>query len=325
MRAAVLEAPRRVRVRAVEPPEPGPGEVRVRLEGCGVCASNLPVYQGREWFDYPLPAGSPGHEGWGVVDGVGPGVRRVGAGDRVALLSERAYAEQDVALEGEIVRLPPALDGQPFPAEPLACAFNVFRRSAVEPGQSVAVVGIGFLGAVLTALSRQAGARVIAVSRRSWALGLGERYGAHHALRVDDRADGHGRVAEQVLALTGRKGCERVLECTGHQSSLDLATRITSVRGRLVVAGYHQDGSRRVDLQTWNWKGLDVINAHERDPAVYARGMREAASAVAAGRLDPGPLLTHRLALEDLPAALDMVAERPDGFLKAWIDPAAGA
>ncbi|MFP3941986.1 MAG: L-iditol 2-dehydrogenase, partial [Thermoanaerobaculia bacterium] len=77
--------------------------------------------------------------------------------------------------------------------------------------------------------------------------------------------------------------------------------------------------------QAWNWKGLDVINAHERDPAVYARGMREAASAVASGRLDPGPLLTHRLPLEDLPAALEMVAERPDGFLKAWVDPAAGA
>lgn len=312
----MLEAPGTVRVRPVEPPEPGAGEVRVRLEGCGVCASNLPVYQGREWFEYPLPAGSPGHEGWGVVDAVGGGVRALAAGDRVALLSERAYAEQDVAPAREVVRLPRALDGHPFPAEPLACAFNAFRRSAVEPGQTVAVVGIGFLGAVLTALCREAGAQVIAVSRRPWALSLGERYGARSAVRLD----GEGRAADQILAMTDGSGCERVIECTGYQQALDVATRISAVRGRLVIAGYHQDGLRRVDLQSWNWKGLDVVNAHERDPAVYARGMREAAEAVAAGRLDPLPLLTHRLPLEELPRALELVASRPDGFLKAWID-----
>ena len=57
-------------------PEPGPGQVLLRLEGSGVCASSLPVWEGREWFDYPQPPGAPGHEGWGRVVAVGAGVDR---------------------------------------------------------------------------------------------------------------------------------------------------------------------------------------------------------------------------------------------------------
>lgn len=66
-------------------------------------------------------------------------------------------------------------------------------------------------------------------------------------------------------------------------------------------------------------RGLDVINAHERDPAVYLDGMREAVRAVASGKLDPAPLYTHAYSLEQLGDALDATRERPDGFLKAII------
>lgn len=296
------------------PPEPGPGQVRVRLEGCGVCASNIPVYEGRDWFEYPFAPGSPGHEGWGTVDELGSGVDGLVPGRRVALLSEHAYAEHDVADAASVVPLPAELDGRPFPAEPLACAMNVFRRSGVEPGQTVAVIGIGFLGALLTALCRDAGARVIAVSRRPWSLEVGARQGAEHRVLLGERA------AEEIGRLTGGAGSDRVIECAGKQATLDLAGEVTGVRGRLVIAGYHQDAPRQVDMQQWNWKGLDVVNAHERDPAVYARGMREAIAAIAGGRIDPFPLLTHRFPLEELARALELARDRPDGFLKAWID-----
>jgi len=63
MRAGILVSPRTFAAEAFDVPEPGPGQVRVRLEGSGVCASSLPVWQGREWFTYPTEPGSPGHEG----------------------------------------------------------------------------------------------------------------------------------------------------------------------------------------------------------------------------------------------------------------------
>ena len=95
--------------------------------------------------------------------------------------------------------------------------------------------------------------------------------------------DDHWRIIEAVKALTGGRFCERVIEATGKQWPLDLAAELTAERGRLVIAGYHQDGPRQVNMQLWNWRGLDVINAHERDPAIYVHGVRAAVAAVAGG------------------------------------------
>jgi D-arabinose 1-dehydrogenase-like Zn-dependent alcohol dehydrogenase len=95
MRAAVVTAPGRVELHGVAIPEPGPTEVVVRLEGCGVCGSNGPVWEGREWFRYPLAPGAPGHEGWGRVAAAGRDVRTVREGDRVAALFGAAFAEYD--------------------------------------------------------------------------------------------------------------------------------------------------------------------------------------------------------------------------------------
>ena len=317
MRAAVVTGPRQTVVEEVAIPEPGPGEVRVRIEGCGVCASNVVPWEGPEWMHFPTEPGGLGHESWGIVDAVGPAVGEFAPGDRVVTLSQHAYAEYDVAEAGSVVRLPAALDGRPFPGEPLGCAMNILARAGIEPGQTVAIVGIGFLGALLTRLATDAGARVIAIARRPFALGIARSMGAAETVAMDD----HWRIIEAVKALTEGRLCARVIEAVGKQWPLDLAAELTAERGRLVIAGYHQDGPRQVNMQQWNWRGLDVINAHERDPALYVQGMRAAVAAVAEGRLDPGPLYTHRYPLAELDAALAATRDRPEGFMKALIVP----
>lgn len=316
VKAVALLGSRSIQVKQVAPPEAGSGQVLVRIQGCGICHSNVPVFEGREWFDYPLAPGQPGHEGWGVIAELGSGVRGLRVGQPVALLSERAYAEYDVAPAESVVPLPPELADRPFPGEPLACVMNILERSDLRPGQTVAVVGIGFLGALLTGLAARRGARVLAVSRRPFSLEVGRRQGAERVFSLESPETVKGEIAE----LTGGRGCERVIECVGRQEALDLASDLTGVRGRLVIAGYHQDGPRQVNLQQWNWRGLDVINAHERDPEVYMRGMRKAVEAVASGALDPFPLLTHRFPLERLAEGLEATASRPDGFLKSWVE-----
>jgi threonine dehydrogenase-like Zn-dependent dehydrogenase len=315
MRATVVASPGTVQLTHVAVPEPGEGEVRVCLEGCGVCGSNLSPWEGRPWFKYPLAPGELGHEGWGRVDACGSRVQQLQKGDRVALLSYRAYAEYDVAPESAVVRLPEALAGKPFPGEALGCAMNVFRRCDIQPGQTVAVVGVGFLGAVLTSLSARAGARVLALSRRPASLKAALHMGAEETFSLQDP----NAAAERVKALTGGKGCARVIEAAGQQATLDLATELTCERGRLIIAGYHQDGRRSVNLQLWNWRGLDVINAHERDPKLYTEGMRAAVEAVVNRQLDPSPLYTHFFPLEKLGQALDAMKERPDNFMKALV------
>ena len=315
MRAAVVTGPGEMEVREVARPQPGSGQVRVRLEGCGVCASNLTPWAGPEWMTFPTEPGGLGHEGWGVVDAVGEGVTEVRIGDRVAALSHRSFAEYDVADEAAVVKLPPALAGKPFPGEPLGCAMNIFRRAEIKAGQTVAIVGIGFLGAVLTRLATDAGARVIAISRRPFSLDLARRMGAAETIPLED----HYGIINRVGELTGGVFCDVTIEAIGKQWPLDLAAELTRERGRLVIAGYHQDGPRQVNMQLWNWRGFDIASAHERDPAVYAQGVREAVEAVASGRLDIEPLLSHTYPLDRLGEALDATRDRPDGFLKALV------
>lgn len=145
MRAAVITAPRQIDLRTEKVPEPAKDEVRIRLQGNGLCASDLPVWQGRDWFSYPAEPGSPGHEGWGVVDKTGENVKTVQPGYRVAALCQNAYAEYDIAKENHVVELPETFNDKPFPGEPLGCAINIFRRSQIKKGQAVAVVGTGWL------------------------------------------------------------------------------------------------------------------------------------------------------------------------------------
>jgi threonine dehydrogenase-like Zn-dependent dehydrogenase len=273
MRAAVVAGPHRATLSASPLPEPGPGETLVFVEGCGVCGSSLPFWEGRDWFRYPGDPGAPGHEVWG----------RTGDGRRVAALAYHGFAEVDVAREDTLVDLPPELDDVPFPGEALACAVNVVHRAAVRRGESVAVVGMGFLG---TAVAQLVG-------------GVTE-------VRRDTAVVGSFDV---------------VIEAAGTQSALDTASRIVATRGRLVVAGFHQDGPRTVDLQSWNWRGIDVINAHERDPQVVVSAMREAVKLACAGALDLSTLVTHRLPLRRLGDAFELSRTRPPGFLKAVVCP----
>jgi threonine dehydrogenase-like Zn-dependent dehydrogenase len=309
MRAAVVHSPGVVSVIEAAAPEPGPRQVRVKLSGAGICASELPVYEGREWFRYPRAPGEPGHEGWGRVEALGVGVSGIEIGQRVALISYRAHAELDVADAANVVALPDAIaEDAPFPGESLACAVNAFHRGEVEAGSRVAIVGCGFLGLLLVQLCARRASQVLAISRRSSARALALETGATHALAPEDSA---------LKAET----FDVVFEAAGYQAPLDLASRLTRVRGRLVIAGYHQDGRRTVDMQLWNWRGLDVVNAHEREPAVYAAGLRRAVQAVNAGWLDTSALITHRYGLDELNDAYRLSRHRPEGFVKAvWCD-----
>jgi threonine dehydrogenase-like Zn-dependent dehydrogenase len=310
--AAVISAPRRIDVRRVEFRAPAAGEVRVRIEGCGVCASNLELWLGKPWFKYPVEHGAPGHEAWGRIDAVGQGVTDLAVGERVAMLSSHVFAEYDFAKSAEVVRLP---DDGPFPAEPLGCAVNIFKRANIRRGETVAIVGTGFLGLLVTQLAVNAGARVLALSRRRSSLKLAGEFGASARIEIQDKQ----QAVQSVTELTSGRGCECVIEAAGKQESLDLATELTSERGRLAIAGYHQDGPRQVNMQLWNWRGLDVINAHERDPQVYVAGMREAIAAVGAGILDPRPLYTHTFKLAELSQAFKVLERSPEGFVKALI------
>lgn len=305
MRAVVQVEPGRWELRRVRTPMPGPGQVLVRVEGCGLCAAAPGEVDG---VGEP---GWPGHEGWGEVVGAGDAAsaRALPAGTRVAMVSSRALAAFDVADVAACVPLPAALAGREVPGEPLARAMNVLARADVAPGQVVAVVGLGLIGAVVAQAAARAGARVIVVSRRTAALARVREHGVFATIHREPGDD--DAAARQVLEWTGGDGCARVVEATGEPAGLALAIRLAGWRARLVVAGISVAGPgvRAIDLAAWGERGLELVAAHERRRAVVVAGLRAAVDALCVGAIDPRPWMT-RVALDDAPAALARLYRR---------------
>jgi threonine dehydrogenase-like Zn-dependent dehydrogenase len=300
MRALCLVGPRQAAVREVPEPQPGPGEVLVAVKACGLCASDLNAWRGVPGIDYPLPPGAPGHEVWGEI---------VGSGQTVTGLVWNGLAERSLARAEHLVRLAPPFDTTLLLGEPLACALNVVRRARVQPGQRVALVGFGYLAALVVQLLPEHTAAWIALARRGENRELALRLGAEAAY---DFAAVPERCWDQF---------EVVIEAAGVQSTLDYASWLVAYGGRLVIAGYHADGPRSVNLQSWNWKGIDVINAHERQPAVYVAALRTGLQLVRERRLDLAGLISHRFGLDDSVAAFEAADVHPPGFLKAVVFP----
>jgi threonine dehydrogenase-like Zn-dependent dehydrogenase len=315
MQAACLIEPRKFEWRNAADLVPQGNQVLIRVAGCGVCSSNLGPWKGAPWFTYPLAPGAPGHEAFGVIAATGPSANKTAVGARVATLSQNAFAEYCLASESDITVLPSLLADRIFLGEPLACAVNIFKRAQIRAGQDIAIVGIGFLGALLVQLASRSGARVIATARRPESLDLAVKEGASDAVCFADFWAG----VQSVRQLTNDRLCDVTIEATGAQTGLDFASEITGERGRLVIAGYHQDGPRTINLQSWNWRGLDVINAHERDPRIYHAGMEEALQKTLEGFISSDELITHRFRFAQINEAFGEAESHRTGFVKAIV------
>jgi D-arabinose 1-dehydrogenase-like Zn-dependent alcohol dehydrogenase len=185
--AAFLVRPQLTLVREIKLPRPEDNQVLVRLEGCGICDSNLSVWEGRPWFVYPREPGAPGHEGWGIVEAVGAAVTDIDVGQRVAMLSGHAYAEFDIAPRDRVIPLPDELDDEPFPADSFGRAMSIFQRGGIRSGHSVAIVGDGLVELLLAQLAADAGAHVVMLSDRADALQLAESMDAEQTLEIARR------------------------------------------------------------------------------------------------------------------------------------------
>jgi D-arabinose 1-dehydrogenase-like Zn-dependent alcohol dehydrogenase len=303
MRALILRGPREPDVIDVPRPAPGSGEVLVQISACGVCASDLNAWRGVPGLEYPLAAGAPGHETIGRVVALGSDARSLRIGQRVTGLMWNGFAEFGVARAEHLVPLPE--EAPDVLGEPLACAVNVVRRAAIQPGDAIAFVGFGYLAASIVRFLPCSAGPWIAIARRPASRALACSLGAEAAY---DFADVPGSAWDRYPV---------VVETAGVQQSLDVASWLVAYGGRLVVAGYHADGPRTVNMQSWNWKGIDVVNAHERRPEVYVAALRS-------GLADaPGlsALHTHCWSLEDIGGAFRAAEERPPGFIKGLVRP----
>ncbi|HLT48224.1 MAG TPA: zinc-binding dehydrogenase [Rubricoccaceae bacterium] len=312
MQAAILEAPGRFAVGDHPLPEPGPGEVRVRTAVCGMCTSELDMFEGvNPALSYPRFLG---HEPAGVVDAVGEGVEGLREGDRVVLYAEGAgYAEYVVVPAAWVVKLGPDVPFEHALGEPIACSVNGVRKVDPEIGDSVALVGCGFMGLVMLQVFKARGAGLlIAVDRRESMLDLARRLGATHTFGPDE-------AVREVKRLTDGRGVDVGVEAAGVQATLDLTSQLVRMEGALEVFGFHQGAPREVDWGYWNWMAFRVVNGHTRSAAVYVEGIRIGMGMLERGQLDMRPLVTHRFALADINRGFETASAKAEGFVKGVI------
>lgn len=276
-------APLRLSDRPV--PEPGPGEVRVRIEACGVCGSDLFLQKGGFGAGVAMPV-IPGHEAAGVVDALGHGVDTVAVGDQVALYYittppddpwaargrpnispyvRRMGVDVDGAFAEFVVRPVEALIRPPVPIPPevlavltdaVATPLHGLKRVAhLQPGETLVVLGVGGLGSNAVQLGKAMGARVIAVTRSEAKLRLARDLGADETVPA-----GEGDPVAAVRAVAGGHGADVVIQCVGSATVDEQAIAMGGPGGRVVLIGSSVDPfrARAVDIF---WRELSVLGS----------------------------------------------------------------
>lgn len=316
MRYSQMIAPRISEVVADVTPEPGPGEVLVRVTACGVCASELhPWAEGTATYPHRF-----GHEPVGRVAEIGPLVRRFQVGDRVTGLFNGAYADVSLANEGNLLAVPVEVSEESAFGEPLACLVNAQRRTPVDLGDRVAMIGLGYMGLGMLQLMKLRGPRqIVAIDVREEARALALSLGADEVYHPEEIPD-----ASRLTRFSdwqSNRGFDVVVEGSGTQAGLTLAGELVRAHGVLSILGFHQGGPRQVEVGMWNWKAIDVVNAHVRRFDVLLENMRIGLELEAKGLINLGSLVTHRYGLDEVDRAYADLQGKPAGFIKAAILP----
>lgn len=327
------------KVEVAEVPAPAledPADAIVRVTVSSICGSDLHFFHGKA----PLEPGEAiGHEAVGVVERVGPDVRRFAPGDRVVVAfviacgdcwfcrkGQTALCEDYRNLgagifggglggaQAEEVRVPAAdvnLLGVPddvederalFVGDVLTTGLYAAARGEIGSDETVAVVGagpVGFLAA--QAALAQGAARVMAIDLEPERLALAETVGAE-AVNAAER-NPQAAVAER----TGGRGADVVIEAVGSPPAFGRALEVVRRGGRVVVAGMYASETVEAQLGVWWARGLDVrftgvCPVH----AWWERAMAE----LRAGRIDPTPLVSHRLPLDQAPRGYQLFDAR---------------
>ncbi len=310
MRAIVIARPGPPEVlepRDVPLPEPGPGQLRVRVAASGVNRADLLQRRGH----YPPPPGwaadIPGLEYAGTVDAPGEGAARFHVGDRVmGLVGGGGYAEAVVVSEAEVLPVPPglALEAAAAVLEAFITAHDaLFTQLHLQAGETLLVHAVGSgVGTAGLQLARAAGVRVLGTNRSAWKLERARELGLDVAIRTGEGSDW----AEQVLRETGARGVDAILDLVGGDY-LQGNVRVLAPRGRLIVVGLVAGRSAELDLGAVLSKRLHIIGTalRSRPPAEKVQTTEAFARAVlpllAEGRVRP--VLDRVYPAEQAPAA----------------------
>lgn len=330
MKAIVFYGPGDLRYEDVPVPEPGYGELLVRIEAALTCGTDVKTVRRGHPMMIPKVPTVFGHEMAGTVVALGPGVASHWNGARVVAansapcgechlcladrsnLCERllfvngAYGEY-IALparlvEKNVVRISPTLPAfRAAFAEPLACALLGIERGRVEAGQTVAIFGHGPLGCLLAMAASQKKARVILVGKSGW------RFDRVRALRLAECVDATAcrDVVGRIGEMAGRRGADVAIDATGRPEVWEQAIASVGKGGTVVFFGGCAPGTGiRLDTRRAHYEELTLAGAFHHTPDA----IRLAVELLESEAVVPDDLVTHRMSLAEVPGALELMA-----------------
>jgi len=309
MKAAVLTKVREIKVQNVETPKAGPDEVLIKVMACGLCPADYRVYSGQAMWRKP-PA-ILGHELAGTVEEVGSNASRFKAGDRVAAeasdrcgyckpcvsgsenlclnrraVGEGGLAQYAVARANWTRSFSRASFEEAAFTEPLACVVNGARRSKIQVGANVAIIGSGQIGLMHMQVARLLGAKTIVVDIKEDRLSLASKLGADYT--VDSSA---ADPSEKVKEITGGYGADRVTVAVSSSRAIEQGFSLLGKMGVLNIFASSYPSQISIDANLIHYGELTVTGTYDKTRADFDT----AASLIDGGKVDVKSLITHRL------------------------------
>jgi L-iditol 2-dehydrogenase len=340
VKAQVFHGPGDLRFEELPVPEPREGEIVLAVEAALTCGTDVKTLRRGHPVMIPHVPTVFGHEFAGTVSAVGAGVKSVREGDRVVAANSAPCGEcrfcfanrpnlcEDLLFVngayGEFIALPPRLVSRNVVklsarlpasraafAEPLACALLGVDRARVDAGHTVVIFGHGPLGCLLAMVAASRKARVIIVGK------AGRRLERVRALDLGQCIDATaGSVLDALRDATGGHGVDVAMDATGRPEVWEQAVAATGRGGSVLFFGGCAPGtSIQLDTRRVHYEELTLVGAFHHTPEL----IRHAVELLETGSVRPDGLLTHRMKLDDVPAALELMT-RGDA-LKVLIEP----
>ena len=339
MKAAVLEAIKRIAVKDIPAPIPKDDEVLIKVKTCGMCGTDLKLYNGQYSARVPVV---PGHEYSGEIVALGKNVRNLKVGQRVVsdpnescgkcywcrnhqpcfckelaaygVLRDGGFAEYCTASEKGVYPIPEAVDDETAAfAEPVSCVVHAVDRVNYRSGETVAIIGGGPMGQIHLQFALCSGARkVILIEPEETRRQMAKRFGAHVVINPKE-----GDLKEQILAETEGLGPDVVVEVVGRADTIELAVDLAKRGGRVLIFGFAPEG-QKASIIPFNVLSRELtILGSWVNPYSYSRALEVLAS----GRIQVKPLISNRLKLDEISNAYTLLQEKPAGFMKSLVSP----
>ena len=318
-RVAILNQPRDISIDYAEIPEPGPGEVRVKIKWVGVCGSDVEAYRGTRRPEFLSTPARLGHEVAGLIDQVGPGVVGLKPGDQVACRYVwGAFAEYIVCRPFNVKVLPnnfPLIETSLI--EILPGVLHAAKRGEIDQSKNVLIMGQGVSGLVLTQVLRLFSPKSLAVTDlNDRNLELARRYGATHTYKVPTPDT-------PTMEIAGRdfpNGFEVVIPCLLEGDGMVDAIDCAALNGRIVMYGCIGVCNQPFDFLKVHRKRLDIYSTEPKRDIDMRNFFEEGMRLVLDGLVNTSEMITHLIPLSRIAEAFALRDDQTNDAIHVLVD-----